>query len=73
MPGSTSGHRIARRLYPVSANCCQQCTGDRLLQHHHLDGDPANNAPGNVRTLCQDCHTVAHVATGSWGRRAKRA
>ena len=70
MPGSRYGHRVARALYPVGPRTtCEACGGRRLLQHHHRDGDPGNNAAGNVAVLCQACHTAAHMKTGTWGRR----
>jgi hypothetical protein len=68
MPGSTSGHRIARRLYP--ATVCA-CGATERLQHHHVDGNPANNEAGNVAVVCQQCHTDAHVANRTWGRMAR--
>lgn len=28
------------------------------LQVDHIDGDPSNNLPSNLQTLCANCHTV---------------
>ena len=70
MPGSRYGHHVAWRLYPFGPDAtCVACGGTRRLQRHHVDGDPGNNAPENVAVLCQDCHTEAHVANGTWGKR----
>jgi 5-methylcytosine-specific restriction endonuclease McrA len=42
-----------------------RCEGDAKRHHwelhiHHLDNDPANNAPANRKTLCRWCHLKAH-------------
>lgn len=48
---------------------CQACQTTKRLEVHHIDGNPANNAPTNRITLCGACHTKWH-----WqhGKRAKR-
>jgi 5-methylcytosine-specific restriction endonuclease McrA len=30
------------------------------LEVHHADGNPGNNAPGNLATLCKSCHIDVH-------------
>jgi hypothetical protein len=39
-----------------------------MVSIHHVDGNPANNEPPNLMTLCGSCHTRWH-----WqhGRRAR--
>lgn len=42
---------------------CEHCgcdgTGTRLVVHHR-DGNPTNNAPSNLITLCDSCHKLVH-------------
>lgn len=35
-----------------------------MLELHHIDRDPDNNADENVTLLCPTCHSVDH----HWGR-----
>ena len=40
----------------------------------HVDGDPANNAPENLRSLCKPCHSAKTARhDGSFGRKLRRA
>lgn len=40
---------------------CRVCASDDLdLEVHHIDYDRANNDPGNLVTLCGDCHRGIH-------------
>ena len=56
LPGA--GHlRVAR-----------QCQETKRLQVHHIDGDPWNNSPSNLVTLCQEHHKDVHVQDGTWGK-----
>lgn len=43
---------------------CANCGTKQLLGLHHFDGDPANNSPENVTTLCASCHTRWHWEHG---------
>jgi hypothetical protein len=41
---------------------CEKCGRDfserrNLLHTHHLNGNKADNSPGNLRALCNDCHS----------------
>lgn len=49
------GWAAARRLYPVGGPCENGC-GAPSVEHHHLDGDPLNNARENVLCVCRRCH-----------------
>jgi deoxycytidylate deaminase len=53
-------HERARR-YALSASC-EVCSDTELLQVHHLDKDPGNDADVNLVTLCTQCHNLAHSA-----------
>ncbi len=35
---------------------CQQCGSANILTVAHLDQDPANNLPKNLKVLCRSCH-----------------
>ena len=53
---------IARRVKGAAGWRCEHCghphepDAGYTLTVHHLDGDPANNAPSNLVALCQRCH-----------------
>jgi 5-methylcytosine-specific restriction endonuclease McrA len=40
---------------------CENCEATLLLEVHHIDGNPFNNAAQNLRVLCDDCHVAAHL------------
>lgn len=45
--------------------CCTKCgrggrTSDWILEVHHIDCDPSNNAWSNLTTLCVECHNNIH-------------
>ncbi len=55
--------------------CCEQCgqvhapAAGYTLTVHHIDGDPAHNAPENLVALCQRCHLALHARRtwiGQW-------
>lgn len=41
---------------------CESCgiTGIRL-ENHHIDKNPCNNNPDNIKTLCCQCHREIHI------------
>lgn len=39
--------------------CCE-CGDGEGLSAHHRNGDPLDNSPTNIATLCQSCHMKGH-------------
>lgn len=33
---------------------------EKRLHIHHIDNDPSNNNPSNLKTLCRNCHISEH-------------
>lgn len=52
---------------------CEYCGNKKLdtkltFVVHHKDGDPINNHPSNLVTLCHRCHKLVHNKTISLGK-----
>lgn len=56
--GADGGRTRARKMY--KADVCERCDSTHRLQRHHRDGNPTNNAQGNVIVLCEPCHKAEH-------------
>jgi hypothetical protein len=57
----TLAHRAAVIMEGVTE--CQDCGHDgstHRLEVHHLDENPTNNDPANLRKLCNPCHHARH-------------
>ena len=39
---------------------CEACGAKTSLHAHHIDGNPENNDPANIQTLCVHCHGFLH-------------
>jgi hypothetical protein len=47
----------------ANRHACCVCQKPRV-QLHHIDGDPANNDPANIASLCLDHHDMASMQVG---------
>jgi HNH endonuclease len=43
------------------------------LDVDHIDGDPSNNDPGNLQTLCKCCHTYKTLTRRDWSSPGRKA
>lgn len=46
---------MARYWFPL-ADTCERCDTSPAVDRHHIDGDPLNNVPSNIQSLCRRCH-----------------
>lgn len=53
--------RKHRKLY------CEACGSTENLHAHHVDGQPKNNNPENIQTLCAYCHNFLHATANRLG------
>jgi hypothetical protein len=60
----------ARRLYPLGP--CERC-GKPGRHRHHIDGNPGNNDPSNIKIVCPRCHMVIDGRLARFIAGAKRA
>ena len=59
---------LRKRAVLFRGNVCEECGATTKLAIHHMDSNPANNAPENLRTFCAGCHLRWHW---SHGKKAK--
>lgn len=64
---------LYKRAVKYRGTICEMCGVVEHLQLHHIDGNPANNAPENRMTLCWSCHTKWHWQHGKKAKRRKDA
>lgn len=57
-----------KRAGVVKKTSCEHCGVSTNLDIHHIDENPTNNAPENIKTLCDSCHTKLHWQTGKSAR-----
>jgi hypothetical protein len=65
-----SKNALHKRAERFKKPACERCGTARNRAVHHIDHNPANNAPGNLMTLCGSCHTRWHWEHGK--TRSKR-
>ena len=53
--------RLRRFILDRDGWRCSKCGRYGRLECHHVDGDPSNNDPGNLTTLCRSCHIRHHA------------
>ena len=51
---------------------CQRCGRAGVLEVDHVNGDPADDRPDNLRAMCRSCHVAHHrrpltAAEARWG------
>ena len=54
----------AKILFLSDRTCCVCRTQGKLIQIHHIDGNPANNRQDNLSVLCTDCHNLTMIKGG---------
>ena len=57
------GHKQALKLFPHIGPCAE--CGNPQAERHHVDDNPLNNDPINIKALCRRCHTIEHGKTFS--------
>ncbi len=50
-----TGRQYAREHFPLAA-VCERCQNAPAVDRHHINGNPLNNEPGNIASLCRRCH-----------------
>lgn len=58
-PGHWETHHWRARQH--RGQSCEACGSTERLHAHHADGEPGNNEPQNIQTLCAFCHRFLHA------------
>jgi len=53
------GYRYRARVASLQ-NSCSDCGKQGKLDVHHINGNPTDNSPVNLCTLCRGCHMKRH-------------
>ena len=51
---------LRKRVEGYKKGTCEVCAATQALSVHHMDENPENNRPSNLRTLCNSCHQIWH-------------
>lgn len=57
---NTGGYIEANRLYRTENMICEGCNSTSNIEIHHIDKNPKNNDPSNIKFLCSHCHHLHH-------------
>lgn len=57
-----------KRVQKSVGGSCEACGTAEDLTIHHVNGDPMNNDPPNLQTLCRCCHSFWHAMLKRIGR-----
>ena len=57
---SSHSHKIAKDL-KSDIKYCENCSNDKNLEVHHIDGNYKNNNINNLIKLCSTCHKQYHL------------
>lgn len=64
-----------RKGQRVKGDHCQLCNFVPIdtiqLDIDHIDGDPSNNNPDNLQTLCANCHRLKTKLNNDWKKYEK--
>jgi hypothetical protein len=60
--GASAKNNRARKLFPLPEKC-DECDAPPIARHH-IDEDPGNNDPSNIKFLCGRHHLAAHNLLG---------
>ncbi len=61
-----SARQRARLRFALST-ICEEC-GAPAIDRHHVDRNPKNNAPSNLKSLCRKCHMEADGTLEAFGQ-----
>ena len=64
-PGHWETYHWRARKHRKSS--CEACGSTDQLHAHHVDGEPQNNEPSNIQTLCVYCHNFLHATADRLG------
>ena len=56
---------LRKRAIQFRGKICEYCGTTESVGIHHMDIDPSNNDPSNLKTLCSSCHTSWHWSQGN--------
>lgn len=51
-----------KRAAHLKLDHCEACGAMRVTTQHHVNGNPMDNRPENLQTLCVNCHSFWHAA-----------
>ena len=61
-----------KRAQKSNIGICEACTSTREVVVHHVNGNPMDNSPSNLQTLCAPCHSFWHALHRRIGRKPEK-